>query len=57
VFDPAGRREMLLKFLLCLRRNRDVVAKYDGAGRGCALINGKDMGRHVVSSNTFRFNH
>ncbi len=41
---------MLLEFLLRLRRDGNVGPEYDGARRRRALIDGKDVRRHAVSS-------
>ena len=53
VLDPAGRRKMLRKFLLCEAGDREVGAKHHGArGRG-ALIDGQYEGHERFPALSF----
>ena len=49
VFNPAALRKMLGELLLRRGHERQGVIKHHGAGRGGALIDGKDMGHSVAS--------
>ncbi len=50
VLDLAAGRKMLGKFLLGERRDRRIGAKQDGPRRGRALVDRKDVGRHLFPS-------
>ena len=53
VFYPAGRGEMLVKFLLRLTDNGHVGIKQNCPAGRCSLINGENMGHHWSFDDVF----